>query len=86
MSCHFHGIPSKGRECSRPKCQRSLVGDQSDDIETDAYMPLVFGMDTQPGEADRVRDYREGNEDIWSPISEISEAADYEEDHYLDCE
>jgi hypothetical protein len=49
-------------------------------------MPLVFGMDTQPGEADRVRDYREGNEDIWSPISEISEAADYEEDHYLDCE
>lgn len=83
---HLGRVARQPRERRRPEGQRRLVGDQAEDVQGDGRGPLVGRVDAQPCEADGVGDDGEHDEDIGSPVAEVGEAADGEEDDDLDGE
>ena len=54
---HFGRIARQTRECCRPEGQRRLIGDQADDVQSDANVPFVCRMDAEPAEPDCICDY-----------------------------
>jgi hypothetical protein len=86
LNFHICRISRQSGKRRRPKSQRRLVRDQSDDVQSDSYLPFLGRVHTQPGEADSIGDDRQDDQNVRSPLAEIGEAAEDEEHEDLDGE
>lgn len=83
---HLRSIARQPRERRHPESQSRLVGDQPDNVEPYPDVPFIGRMNAQPAKSNPISNYRQADEDVWSPFPEISETSNDEENDDLDGE
>lgn len=80
---HLGQVSGETRKGGGPECQASLVADQTNNVESNARLPLFRVCDAEPGKADGYGDRRRHNQDVRPPSAKVGKGAEEEKEKGL---